>query len=102
MSHNDPMWKRPAGLALLALLIYSNSLSNGFCWDDHIAITDNDDLNLPVAQLFWTPYLIPGFWRPVMTLIHAGIRAEVGLSPFWFHAVNIVAHAAVVVLLYQL
>src|SRR6266481_9920980 len=102
MSHNNRMWKRPVGLALLALLIYGNSLGNDFCYDDRAAIPDNEALNLPVAQLFWSPYLVPGLWRPVMTIIHAGLRAMAGPNPLWFHVINLLAHAAVVVLLYQL
>jgi Tfp pilus assembly protein PilF len=101
-SNNNHMWKKSAGLALLAVLIYSNSLSNGFCGDDHAAIESNEDLDRPVSQLFWSSYLMPGYWRPVMTLIHVGIRAMAGPNPFWFHALNTLLHALVVVLLYQL
>jgi tetratricopeptide (TPR) repeat protein len=52
--------------------------------------------------MFWTPYSVDGFWRPVVILIHAANLAVGGLHPAAFHIVNIAINAAVVVLLYAL
>jgi len=90
-----------AALILLSLLVYANALGNGFAYDDFSWVVDNPDFNLPLAQMFWTPYGADGFWRP-LTLLTQAANFAITNKPFWHHLIDILAHAGVVVLLYQL
>ena len=61
-------WLLPAALFAFSLLLYANSLPNGFALDDAVAIGDNPlirDLG-NVATLFvsdyWEPYLETGLY----------------------------------------
>lgn len=97
-------WLLPAALFAFSLLLYANSLPNGFALDDAVAIGDNPlirDLG-NVATLFvsdyWEPYLETGLYRPLITTSYALNYAVGALDPFGYHAVNVALHAAVAVL----
>jgi tetratricopeptide (TPR) repeat protein len=91
---------RARGLLLfVALAAYANALGNGFAYDDNLIIA----LNPVVTGGDWEGAFLGGYWqqategsglyRPITV---ASFTAEWGLwggSPLGFHAVNIVAHA---------
>jgi len=99
----------------LAVLVYANSLSNGFAYDDSHIITENTELQrlatLPGAMFepYWHGHdgeVALGLWRPTTTLLLGLEYAAVGESPGLYHAVNVLGHglgsALVVLLLAQL
>lgn len=104
--------KLKAGFALFpiiisfALLLYANTLMNGFVYDDISTIVTNTlikDLdNLPslldkkayFAQSAETTY------RPVVTLTYFIDYALYGSNPWGYHLTNIILHAANGILLY--
>ncbi len=108
----SPLVDRRAALALVAILaglVFANSLENRFAYDDlHIVVT-NDRIHslgtLPgaLAQPYWTGDYGEemGLWRPT-TIALLGLQYAAGDgSPAVFHAVNVALHvlASVLVLL---
>src|SRR5204862_5035407 len=97
-----------AAVALVALACYANSLRGALLFDDVNAIVDNRLVRaLDLRGIFLTPSwwgepgrasYVPAY-RPVTTLSFALNHALGGLGPLGYHAVNVLLHAAVCVLL---
>lgn len=96
-------------LALLAAGVYANSLANGFALDDHAIVVENelvhglDRLGEAVTSQYWpqSPARI-GLYRPVTV---AGLAIQWELwdgNPRGFHALNILLHVAVTLLVFAL
>lgn len=98
-----------AGLlvATVAFLVYTNSLSNGFVWDDSVVIVKNPALQGTPLSLFsgidsgrdveLTPY-----YRPLTLLMFLIEERSHGLVPFSMHFTNILLHAVNAFLVYLL
>jgi protein O-mannosyl-transferase len=106
-------WNEPrlaAGfIALGALLVYVNSLWNGFAYDDVYIIQHNvrvhDLANLRAIWLtpYWPTYGEEfGLYRPLAILAYALQWAAGGGEPWVFHAVSMLLHALVSVLVLRL
>lgn len=91
----------------LAVTVYANSLVNGFAYDDARIILDNTELHsletLPGAV--FKPYwhgregeLSLGLWRPTTTLLLGLEYAVAGDKPALYHAINVVGHGLVTLL----
>jgi len=103
----------PLICALLAVLCYANTLGNDFCDDDLPIIVQNPLVTQPGQwgalwlQDYWhadplaTPYR-DLLYRPLAVLSYRLNHAIGGLNPSPYHAVNIVLHALVTVLVYRL
>ena len=97
-----------AGVALLATLVFANALANGFVLDDRGIILSN-----PLVQQiahswrafglpYWPDTLGGGQYRP-LAILHFALDWRVGGgSPLWFHALNVLWHAAATVLVWRL
>jgi Flp pilus assembly protein TadD len=96
-------WPVAAVVGLLAAGLYANSLGGALFFDDTNAIVRNewvrngDPLAIVTHASWWTEGRGRG-WRPVTTLTFALDHALHGLEPFGYHAVNVVLHAAVSIL----
>lgn len=90
------------GILVLSLLAYANALGNEFTYDDFTYIAANDNIHLPLSQMIWAGYSPIGLWRPVAVISYAANYAISGSNPFSYHLFNILAHAAVCILLYRL
>lgn len=100
--------------AALGALVYANSLTNEFAYDDlHIVIENTgiqslDSLPAALTRPYWPgPYGEQlGLWRPTTTLALGLQYAATGDNPTLYHVVNVAAHALttalVVVLLAEL
>ena len=91
----------------LAVIVYANSLVNGFAYDDSRIILDNTELHSleTLSGAVFKPYwhgqdgaLELGLWRPTTTLLLGLEYAVAGESPALYHAVNVVGHGLVSVL----
>ena len=103
-----------SGIACFAVaaLVYSNSLSCGFCFDDHSAILENGDLRpgSPWSNLlrndFWgTPMHVEGSHKSYRPLTVATFRLNYllhGLEPMGYHLANVLLHGTVCFLYVQL
>jgi protein O-mannosyl-transferase len=98
-------------LILFAVLPYSNSLLNGFVYDDTTQILDNPYIVSfrHLGQIFSTAvwsYVGSGgytnYYRPVMTFGYLLCFQIFGAAPYGFHLANIILHATVVCVLYGL
>ncbi|MGY8778884.1 MAG: hypothetical protein ACKVIN_12300, partial [Longimicrobiales bacterium] len=97
-------------VGLLAGLIYANSLPNEFAYDDHPIVLNNSSVHsladLPAALV--SPYWPGGYgrelglWRPVTTALIGVTWVAGGGSAFVFHAVNVVGHVVVSLLVLAL
>jgi len=91
----------------LALVAYSNTLRNGFVFDDRILIQRNPQLRAEgMGQLFVSPYWTGEgrtnrLYRP-LTAFSFALNYRLGDSPFGFHLVNSLLHACVSVLVFLL
>ena len=97
-------------LILLAVtLVYANSLSNGFVFDDIGTIVENKyikDFGRNLPSFFTTSYFkisgVEGSYRPIATLSYYLLYAIFGLNPFGYHLASVILHFLNAVLLYFL
>ncbi len=93
-----------AAIGILALLVYANSLANGFVWDDPIILTRQlvvfrsfGDVLLPPRGI---PQFSPDYYRPLTVASYLLDRLIGGGSPFMFHFSVVLFHAATAALVY--
>jgi len=93
-------------LVLAVLLVYANSLSAPFVFDDHLSITEN-----PTIRQLWplsTPLSPPSGQgltvegRPLLNLSFALNYAISGTAPWSYHVVNVSIHALAALTLFGL
>jgi Flp pilus assembly protein TadD len=88
---------------LLALAVYAPAASFGLVLlDDPVYVIDNPHVlsGLSRENLRWAfSHTHETYWHPLVWL-SLMLDAEVSASPGWFHAVNIILHAASALLLY--
>ena len=96
-------------LVLLCLIVYYNSLSNGFVYDDFGSIVENKYLKQPgqfLSSLFNHSYFkvagLEASYRPVATLSYFLIHAIAELDPFYYHLASLLLHTLNAVLVYWL
>src|SRR5713101_4355442 len=99
----------PVLLVFLSLLIYANSLPNGFVFDDKIIIERNPLLRSAdgIPRLFVTPYWagegrFNRLYRPVTSTTFALNYLAGKSDPWGFHLTNALLHGFVAVLLWAL
>jgi Tfp pilus assembly protein PilF len=94
--------KTRVGLLLtVAMLVYANTLVNGFAFDDGIYIFGNHSVTSPSIQAMFAPTKFNNVVRPVTFATLALNQAVGGAHPFGYHLFNLFLHAAVVLLLYM-
>lgn len=98
-----PAFLLPLVTALVAVLAYANSLSNGFVWDDPIILSRQLPVFDSLQAVFLPPRDIPqyspDYYRPITTASFLLDKAVGGASPFVFHLSVVLAHAATSALL---
>ena len=86
------------GLVLLTLAVYGQTLSFDFLsnWDDYQYVTNNPDIRgfsvINLIHVFSSSYV--GNYAPVHLLSYMFDYQLAGLSPAWFHGVNVAFHTA--------
>lgn len=97
-------FSRPGALAAaVAAVFWAPSLANGFVWDDHFLVAENDVLRRPDAlraiftQGLWAQESLADlslrqYYRPVVLLAWWAVQ-QVSRSPVAFHALNVALHA---------
>jgi tetratricopeptide (TPR) repeat protein len=86
-------------LLCLTILVYANSLSNGFTMDDELYVQRNPQVTEHTLWLLFQPNTISNVFRPVTFATLALNWTAAGYKPFGYHLVNMFLHAGVVVLL---
>lgn len=96
-------------VALAAILVYANSLWNGFAYDDLWIILRNDRVHQlrDMSKIWLTPYWPSfgselGLYRPFAIFAFALEWAASGGAPWFFHLVNVLLHALVSILVFLL
>ena len=96
-------------LILLCLVVYYNSLSNGFVYDDYGSIVENKYIAQPgrfLASIFSQSYFqiagLEASYRPVATLSYFLIYAFAKLNPFYYHLASLLLHTLNAILVYWL
>lgn len=94
---------------LIAIAAYANSLANGFAYDDVLIIERNTRVHRlsDQASIWLTPYWPNygpelGLYRPLTIFGYAVQWAAGGGAPWVFHAMNVLMHAGVSVLVFLL
>jgi tetratricopeptide (TPR) repeat protein len=107
MQKVKPFWPI-ALLVLVCVLVYMNSLSNEFVFDDRATIVENKylpDLFGSFPSFFSTSYFeiaeAEASYRPVATLSYYLLYAIGKLNPFWYHLGSLILHILNVVLVYS-
>jgi len=109
------MFRKRTGVLLLVcigLLLYINSLSNGFLGDDHSQVLDNQQVhsvsslgNFFLGSTYYNGGLsrLTGlYYRPLMLTSYAVIYTLFGPNPFPFHMVQVAIHVINSTLLFSL
>lgn len=90
-------------IILLTFLVYFNTFNNGFCWDDHNNIIDNNDLHETslhaLIKIVSTPYL--EMFTPVTNITYFLNYSASKLHPAFYHFINLLLHIIAVLLLYR-
>ena len=96
-------------LVMVCFIVYYNSLSNGFVYDDFGAIVENKYLKQPgqfLSSLFNHSYFkiagLEASYRPVSTFSYFLIYTIAGLDPFYYHLASLLLHTLNAVLVYRL
>jgi tetratricopeptide (TPR) repeat protein len=94
-------------LVLLCLIVYYNSLSNEFVYDDFGSIVENKYIKQPgqfLSSLFNQSYFkiagLEASYRPVATLSYFFIYAFAELNPFYYHLASLLLHTLNAVLVF--
>ncbi len=92
-------------ILLISVAIYSNTLKNGFVYDDESTIVNNTLIKdfRNISKLFKKEYFtVSGeiSYRPVVTLTYFFDYAFFGIKPWGYHLTNLLLHAANVILVY--
>jgi protein O-mannosyl-transferase len=96
--HSWPWWQ-PALLAAICAAVYWNSLHGAFQLDDYVLIKYNFTLRT-LSDL--KRVIFSNVYRPLLILTYALNFAIGRLNPFSYHVVNLIIHAANVILFYVL
>ena len=84
---------RPALIVFAAVIVYCNSLSGPFVFDDRGTIIDNTTIeSLSSGAVFSAPHETPAAGRPVVNISFAVNYAFGGRKVAGYHAVNIAIH----------
>ena len=96
-------------LVLVSLVVYFNSLTNGFVYDDYATIVENKYIQHPgksLPSLFSRSYFNiasgEASYRPVATLSYYLIYSIGELNATYYHLFSVVLHALNVILVYLL
>jgi len=90
-------------VALVSIGIYANTLTNGFVYDDAKQILANpwitDVQYLPDIMThdvwgFWPERAASSYYRPLMHIVNMMVYQAAGFSPWAYHLVNLLFHAA--------
>lgn len=94
-------------LALVAGVLYLNTLSHGFVWDDHTYILGNPQFQ---EGRYFPHYFVSDFcegvnedcffYRPLVSLTYLMDQLFWGENPFGYHLTNIIIHILVSLLVY--
>lgn len=102
-------WLPVLVLMLLCLVVYFNSLSNGFVYDDYGSIVENKYIKQPgkfFAALFNLSYYkmagLEASYRPVASLSYLLIYSIAELNPFYYHLTSLLLHTLNAILVYCL
>ena len=91
-------------LVAVVVAVHGNAIQNGFVWDDKFIVVDNPDTRdlsrLPDVLL--SPDEMKPYYRPLTRASFLVDYRVFGLNPRAYHLVNLVLHAAAVLLLYAL
>lgn len=86
-------------LLALTILVYANSLFNGFTMDDELYILRNPQVTQHSIGLLFQPNAASNVFRPVTFAALALNWMAAGYKPFGYHLANLFLHAGVGVLL---
>lgn len=90
-------------VAVIVIAVWSFSLYNGFVYDDHKYLVGNPwvkdaafigDIFSSSTAAFDPADVASNTYRPMLYMLYMGEYLSFGLTPFYFHLVNILAHAA--------
>jgi Flp pilus assembly protein TadD len=96
----DRAWLYPAAIALAGILVYANSLSGVFTFDDVASVQENASIRALSTALSPPDRGEPVAGRPVVNLSFALNYAVHGLDVRGYHVVNIAIHVACGLLLF--
>ncbi|MCS6917571.1 MAG: tetratricopeptide repeat protein [Chitinophagales bacterium] len=101
----------PWAAALLAFLIYANTLGHGFTVDDDTVISKNKYTVQGISalpEIFSTPYRAgfhdrkEGLYRPLPVAVFATLHEVFGDQPFGYHLVNVIVYGITAAVLVKL
>lgn len=96
--NNGKQWAAAILIALVGGALFLNTLGHELVFDDVTLILQNP----LVTSLDWKGIVVDSGYRPVRTLTYALNYAVSGEKPFSYHLVNVILHAANILLLFRL
>src|SRR3990170_6294448 len=92
-------------ILIISIAIYSNTLKNGFVYDDEFTIVNNTLIKnfSNISKLFTKEYFTTSAemsYRPVVTFTYFIDYSLYGIKPWGYHLTNLILHAMNGVILY--
>jgi len=92
-----------AGFIFTAVVIvFGQALWFDFVWDDHIFIVDNDSIKSLTNLPYFFTQQVAGLYRPLRTTLYALMYALFGLHTLPYHALGLILHIAVSILVMRI
>jgi tetratricopeptide (TPR) repeat protein len=102
-----------AAIACLSCIVFANSISGGFVWDDEVQVVKNwrirslDNLPSAFTSAFWSfmgteAETQSNFYRPMQTVTYMFAYSIGGLSPAAYHVLSLGYHTAASIFVYLL
>jgi len=93
LSNNKKIVLLIVALLLSCVIVYSNSLFNGFVLDDNGLVFRNLSIrSLDNLNMFFSRAIMKGYYRPLLSMSFALDYFIWGLNPLGFHLTNILLH----------
>src|SRR5262249_31427305 len=98
-------------LVALCFVLYGNSLTNRFVWDDNVQVVRNDGIRslAEIPRAFTTGVwsflgqrTATNYYRPFQTVAYIAAYRIGGLSPLTLHLTSVILHSTVTILVYLL
>ena len=99
-------------IVVIGLIVFFNTLFNGFVWDDISQIVENTSVHSisNIGSFFFGTHDIAGnlvkiqgvYYRPLMATIYAALYSLFGPNPFFFHLFSVILHISITFLIFYI
>ncbi len=91
-------------ISIIGLIVFANSLFNGYAWDDKSYILQNPEIKSISPGIIFGPSLFndsySGYYRPIPALYFSLLNLFIGNTLFFYHLIQVLIHIICSILVY--